>query len=153
MLHIGVKLPDIAYGLKAKATEADVLTEIPWNENPYSHSNAGDGSRAALAWHFPAGLLAAAGAGIGVVESRVLVQSFEQDWGLNHFKRPAGFIWGISGAHVRRGRQTLLMPKPPHATSRNCSHARNLRDTLATQRAEGCWLPGHAVGRPRRGAG
>ena len=46
------------------------------------------------------------------MESRVLVESFEQDWGLNHFKRPAGFIWGISGAHVRRGRQTLLMPKP-----------------------------------------
>ena len=41
LLHIGVKLPDIAYGLKAKVAEADVLTEIPWNENPDSHSNAG----------------------------------------------------------------------------------------------------------------
>ena len=34
LLHIGVKLPDIAYGLKAKLPEADVLTEIPWDENP-----------------------------------------------------------------------------------------------------------------------
>ena len=29
-----MKLPDIAYGLKAKVAEADVLTEIPWSENP-----------------------------------------------------------------------------------------------------------------------
>ena len=41
LLHIGVKLPDIAYGLKARFAEADVLTEIPWDENPDSHSNAG----------------------------------------------------------------------------------------------------------------
>jgi hypothetical protein len=26
---------------RPKVAEADVLTEIPWNENPYSHSNAG----------------------------------------------------------------------------------------------------------------
>ena len=41
LLHVGVKLPDIVYGLKAKVAEADVLTEIPWDENPDSHSNAG----------------------------------------------------------------------------------------------------------------
>jgi DMSO/TMAO reductase YedYZ molybdopterin-dependent catalytic subunit len=42
LLHIGVKLPDIRYGLQTKLAAGDVLTEIPWNENPDSHSNAGD---------------------------------------------------------------------------------------------------------------
>jgi hypothetical protein len=65
-VHIGVKLPDIAYGLKAKVADADVVTEIPWNENPYSHSNAGT-LPAPPAWHLAAGCWAAAGAGIGVV--------------------------------------------------------------------------------------
>ena len=42
LLHIGLKLPDIRYGLQTKpVAEGDVLTEIPWNENPESHSNAG----------------------------------------------------------------------------------------------------------------
>jgi len=42
LMHIGLKLPDIKYGLQAKLAEADVLTEIPWSENPLAHSNAGD---------------------------------------------------------------------------------------------------------------
>jgi DMSO/TMAO reductase YedYZ molybdopterin-dependent catalytic subunit len=67
LLHIGVKLPDIAYGLKANVTEADVLTEIPWNENPYSHSNAGTLAAPPTPGISRRGLLAAAGAGIGIV--------------------------------------------------------------------------------------
>jgi hypothetical protein len=42
LLHIAVKLPDIVYGLQTKVAEGDVLTEVPWNENPESHSIAGD---------------------------------------------------------------------------------------------------------------
>jgi hypothetical protein len=42
LLHIGVKLPDIRYGLQTKLAAGDVLTEVPWNENPESHSIAGD---------------------------------------------------------------------------------------------------------------
>ena len=42
LLHVGVKLPDIRYGLQTKLPAGDVLTETPWNENPDSHSNAGD---------------------------------------------------------------------------------------------------------------
>ena len=34
LLHIAVKLPDIVYGLQTKVADGDVLTEIPWNENP-----------------------------------------------------------------------------------------------------------------------
>jgi hypothetical protein len=67
LLHIGVKLPDIAYGLKAKVPEADVLTEIPWDENPASHSNAGTLPDPATPGISRRGMLTAAGAGIGVV--------------------------------------------------------------------------------------
>ena len=41
LLHIAVKLPDIVYGLQTKVADGDVLTEVPWNENPESHSIAG----------------------------------------------------------------------------------------------------------------
>jgi DMSO/TMAO reductase YedYZ molybdopterin-dependent catalytic subunit len=67
LLHIGVKLPDIAYGLQAKVPEADVLTEIPWAENPASHSNAGALPDPPTPGISRRGMLAAAGAGIGVV--------------------------------------------------------------------------------------
>ena len=67
LLHVGVKLPDIAYGLRAKVVEADVLTEIPWNENPESHSNAGTLPATPTPGISRRGMLAAAGAGVGVV--------------------------------------------------------------------------------------
>jgi hypothetical protein len=67
LLHVGVKLPDIAYGLKAKVAEADVLTEIPWNENPHSYSNAGTRPAPPTPGISRRGVLAAAGTGIGIV--------------------------------------------------------------------------------------
>ena len=67
LLHVGIKLPDIVYGLRAKLPEADVLTEIPWNENPDSHSNAGDLPAPPTPGLSRRGVLAAAGAGLGVV--------------------------------------------------------------------------------------
>jgi hypothetical protein len=67
LLHVGIKLPDIAYGLKAKVAEADVLTEIPWDENPDSHSNAGTLPDPPTPGISRRGVLTAAGAGIGVV--------------------------------------------------------------------------------------
>lgn len=67
LLHVGIKLPDIAYGLKAKISEADVLTEIPWDENPGSHSNAGTLANPPTPGISRRGMLTAAGAGIGVV--------------------------------------------------------------------------------------
>ncbi len=69
LLHIAVKLPDIKYGLKTKLVDGDVLTEVPWSENPASYSNNED-------THQPPpptdaisrrGLLTATGAGIGLV--------------------------------------------------------------------------------------
>jgi hypothetical protein len=67
LLHVAVKLPDIAYGLRTRVPEADVLTEIPWNENPDSHSNAGTLPDPPTPGISRRGILAAAGAGIGVV--------------------------------------------------------------------------------------
>ena len=67
LLHIGIKLPDIAYGLQARVAEADVLTEIPWNENPDSHSNAGTLPDPPTPGISRREALTAAGAGIGIV--------------------------------------------------------------------------------------
>ena len=67
LLHVGIKLPDIVYGLRARVAEADVLTEVPWNENPESHSNAGTLADPPTPGISRRGLLAAAGTGIGVV--------------------------------------------------------------------------------------
>jgi DMSO/TMAO reductase YedYZ molybdopterin-dependent catalytic subunit len=67
LLHIGVKLPDIVYGLRARVAEADVLTEIPWSENPASHSNAGTLPDPPTPGISRRGVLTAAGAGIGLV--------------------------------------------------------------------------------------
>jgi Oxidoreductase molybdopterin binding domain len=67
LLHVGIKLPDIVYGLRADVTEADVLTEVPWDENPDSHSIAGDRPAPATPGISRRGVLAATGAGLGAV--------------------------------------------------------------------------------------
>jgi DMSO/TMAO reductase YedYZ molybdopterin-dependent catalytic subunit len=67
LLHIGMKLPDIKYGLQAKLADADVLTEIPWNENPLAHSNAGTVAPPEMPAMDRRGLFVAAGAGIGAI--------------------------------------------------------------------------------------
>jgi DMSO/TMAO reductase YedYZ molybdopterin-dependent catalytic subunit len=75
LLHVGIKLPDIRYGLQTKVAEGDVLTEIPWWDNPDSHSNAGDMPPPATPAITRRGLLAATGAGIGTVAMTVVGQS------------------------------------------------------------------------------
>ncbi len=75
LIHIGVKLPDINYGLRAKLADADVLTEIPWSENPAAHSNAGTVAPPAMPALDRRGLLVAAGAGVGVVVATTIGQS------------------------------------------------------------------------------
>jgi Oxidoreductase molybdopterin binding domain len=75
LLHVGIKLPDINYGLRANLPAADVLTEIPWNENPDSHSNAGDRPPPATPGISRRGVLAATGAGVGIVVVTVVGQA------------------------------------------------------------------------------
>ena len=67
LVHIAVKLPDIKYGLSSKVADGDVLTEIPWDENPDSHSNVGLKEPPQPTGLSRRGVLTAAGAGIGVV--------------------------------------------------------------------------------------
>jgi hypothetical protein len=75
LLHVAIKLPDIRYGLQTKVAEGDVLTEIPWWDNPDSHSNAGDLPPPATPAISRRGLLAATGLGIGTVAVTVVGQS------------------------------------------------------------------------------
>lgn len=67
LLHVGVKLPDIVYGLRARLHEADVLTEVPWYDNPKAHSNAGVVPPPAMPALDRRGLAVAVGSGVGLV--------------------------------------------------------------------------------------
>ena len=67
LLHVGIKLPDIRYGLQAKLKDGDVLTERPWSENPDAHSNAGDRPAPPMPALNRRGLLVATASGVGVV--------------------------------------------------------------------------------------
>ncbi|MEO7352636.1 MAG: molybdopterin-dependent oxidoreductase, partial [Marmoricola sp.] len=67
LLHVAMKLPDIKYGLQARLADADVLTEVPWNENPLAHSNAGTVAPPAMPAMDRRGLFVAAGSGIAAV--------------------------------------------------------------------------------------
>ena len=67
LLHVAVKLPDIRYGLTTRVAKGDVLTEVPWNENPSSHSNAGPLPPPVTPALSRRGLLWATGIGVGTV--------------------------------------------------------------------------------------
>src|SRR5918993_4466990 len=75
LLHVGIKLPDINYGLRSKLPAADVLTEIPWNETRDSHSNAGERPAPPTPAISRRGVLAATGAGVGIVVLGTVGQS------------------------------------------------------------------------------
>ncbi|MEO7421547.1 MAG: molybdopterin-dependent oxidoreductase [Ornithinibacter sp.] len=75
LVHIGVKLPDINYGLRSRLVDADVLTEIPWSENPVAHSNAGDVPPPPTPALGRRGLLVATGVGVGVVVATTVGQT------------------------------------------------------------------------------
>ncbi len=75
LVHIAMKLPDIKYGLQAKLAEADVLSEIPWDENPLAHSNAGTVPPPEMPAMDRRGLFVALGSGIGVVVLTTVGQS------------------------------------------------------------------------------
>ena len=67
LLHVGIKLPDIRYGLQAKLKDGDVLTERPWSENPNAHSNAGTVAAPRMPALDRRGLLVATAGGVFVV--------------------------------------------------------------------------------------
>ncbi len=69
LLHIGIKLPDIKYGLQTKLKQGDVLTEKAWWQNPHAYSNNDNTHQPPP--ETPAisrrGVLVAAGTGVGIV--------------------------------------------------------------------------------------
>ena len=67
LLHVAIKLPDIRYGLGTRLADGDVLTEIPWDQNPASHSTAGPLPPPETPGISRRGVLIAAGTGIGLV--------------------------------------------------------------------------------------
>ena len=67
LLHIAIKLPDIKYGLQAKLAEADVLSEISWDQNPDAHSNAGVVAPPPMPALDRRGLFVAVGAAVGTI--------------------------------------------------------------------------------------
>lgn len=67
LLHIGIKLPDIKYGLQARLVDAEVLTELAWDQNPLAHSNAGVVAPPEMQAMDRRGLFVAVGAGIGTI--------------------------------------------------------------------------------------
>ena len=67
LVHVGVKLPDIRYGLSTRLPDGDVLSEIPWDENPASHSNAGPLPPPETPGISRRGVLLATGTAIGLV--------------------------------------------------------------------------------------
>ena len=101
LLHVAVKLPDIVYGLQTKVADGDVLTEIPWNENPDSHSNAGPLPPPVTPALSRRGVLTAAGAGIGVVVVTSVGQTLTplEPLGLLAVRRPSR---GPQGVPVNR---------------------------------------------------
>jgi hypothetical protein len=101
LLHVGVKLPDIRYGLQTKLAEGDVLTERPWYENPESHSVAGDLPPPVTPGISRRGVLTATGAGIGVVVATSIGQALTllEPIGLLALRQPSK---GPQGVPVNR---------------------------------------------------
>jgi hypothetical protein len=64
---VAIKLPDIRYGLGTRLSGGDVLTEVPWDQNPDSHSNAGPLPPPETPGISRRGVLIATGTGIGLV--------------------------------------------------------------------------------------
>ena len=114
LLHVGIKLPDINYGLRAKLPAADVLTEIPWNENPDSHSNAGERPAPPTPAISRRGVLAAAGAGVGVVVVGVVGQTLTplESLGLLAPRQPSR---GPFGLPVNKTAEEAQVPALPPA--------------------------------------
>ncbi|MET0839212.1 MAG: molybdopterin-dependent oxidoreductase [Marmoricola sp.] len=105
LVHIGVKLPDIKYGLQAKLDEADVLTEIPWSENPVAHSNAGVVPPPEMPALDRRGLFVTIGAGIGLVVLTTIGQTVT----------PLTRVGLLATRDHRKGPQGVPVNKTAHA--------------------------------------
>jgi hypothetical protein len=97
LIHIAIKLPDIRYGLGTDLAAGDVLSEIPWDENPDSHSNAGSRPPPVTPGISRRGVLVATGTGIGLVVITTVGQSVRplEPLGLLAIRRPSAGPLGV----------------------------------------------------------
>ena len=105
LLHIAVKLPDINYGLRARLSEADVLTEIPWSENPQAHSNAGVVAPPDMPALNRRGLIVSLSAAVGVVVATTIGQTVT----------PLARIGLLATRQASKGPQAVPVNKTAHA--------------------------------------
>jgi hypothetical protein len=75
LLHVAVKLPDIAYGLRTPVADGDVLTEVGWEDNPAATSNAGPQPPPPTPGLSRRGVLAVTLIGIGAVTATTVGQT------------------------------------------------------------------------------
>jgi hypothetical protein len=97
LVHIAIKLPDIRYGLGTKIAEGDVLSEIPWFDNPESHSNAGPLPPPVTPGISRRGVLIATGTGLGLVVITTVGQSLRplEPLGLLAVRQPSKGLQGV----------------------------------------------------------
>jgi hypothetical protein len=115
LLHIGVKLPDIVYGLQTKVADGDVLTEIPWSENPEAHSNAGPLPPPLTPGISRRGVLAATGAGIGIVVVTSVGQTLTplEPLGLMAIRQPSRGPQGVAVNRTAEQAQVMALATAP----------------------------------------
>jgi hypothetical protein len=91
LVHVAIKLPDIRYGLGTEVAEGDVLSEVPWFDNPESHSNAGPLPPPVTPGISRRGVLIATGTGLGLVVITTVGQSLRplEPLGLLAIRRPS----------------------------------------------------------------
>ena len=143
LLHVGVKLPDIVYGLQTRVADGDVLTEIPWNENPVSHSNAGPVPPPATPALTRRGVLTATGAGIGVVVVTSVGQTVTP-------LEPLGLLATRQPSRARRASRSTAPPSRPR-----CSRPRRpptgVWSSTGRRRTRSPWPSWRRWPRPRPG--
>jgi DMSO/TMAO reductase YedYZ molybdopterin-dependent catalytic subunit len=105
LVHIGIKLPDIKYGLQAKLVDADVLTEIPWSENPLAHSNAGEVAAPEMPALDRRGLFVTLGAGVGAIVLTTIGQTVT----------PLARIGLLATRQASKGPQAVPVNKTAHS--------------------------------------
>lgn len=97
LLHVAIKLPDIRYGLGTRLADGDVLSEIPWDENPASHSNAGPLPPPETPGISRRGVLIATGTGLALVVITTVGQTVRplETVGLLAVRQPSKGLQGV----------------------------------------------------------
>ena len=115
LLHIGVKLPDIVYGLQTRVADGDVLSEIPWNENPVSHSNAGQVPPPPTPALSRRDVLTVTGLGLGAVVITTVGQTVKplEPLGLLAIRQPHRGPQGVPVNRTAEQAQVLTIARDP----------------------------------------